>query len=98
MTPLQNLYIVVVIMVAPVIAGVLVWTAFRRAGVLLFTFAMGGALVFGGYHHFIAAGVDDITRVPGGGWGALFRVTAVALALLEAGGCGLILWWRGGGS
>ena len=95
MTPLQNLYIVVVIMIAPVIAGILVWTPFHRAGAYLFAIAMMGALIFGGYHHFIAAGVDHITRVPVDGWGAFFRFTAVALALIEAWGCGLVLWWQG---
>lgn len=64
MSWLQNAFIVSVIMAAPVVAGVLVWTQYRRAGTLILAASMFGALVFGAYHHFLDPGIDNISNVP----------------------------------
>lgn len=76
---LQSLFIVSVIVLAPLLAMVLLWMQFRRAGGLLLFLAMAGALVFGAYNHFIVVGADHISHVPPGEWGMLFRVTAYPL-------------------
>ncbi len=92
MSGLQNGFIGVVIITAPIVAGVLVWTRFRSAGALTLAVSMFGALVFGAYHHFLEPGIDHISGVPTDSWGALFRLTAVLLAIIEAGGS-LVGWW-----
>jgi hypothetical protein len=59
---------------------------------------MLGALVFGGYYHFVLAGADNVSTVGNNAmksWAQLFQVSAVLLALVEfaavvAGGAG----WR----
>jgi len=85
-------FIVSVIMVAPIVAGALTWTPYRRPGAAILTVAMFGALIFGAYHHFLASGMDNISEVPSGNWGALFRLTALSLAIVEGFGSIIGLW------
>jgi hypothetical protein len=75
--------------VLPLIALVLLWTSFRRAGVWLLLFSMAGSLLFAGYHHFVLHGPDHIFGAPHGAWLPVFQVTAVLLLILEAFGCWL---------
>jgi hypothetical protein len=81
----QSVYILVVITIAPLLSGVLLWRR-ARIGFLLLMGSMLGALIFGGYYHFIAAGIDNVASVGAHSWGSAFRVTAVLLALTEAAG------------
>ena len=81
----QTVYILIVITIAPIVAGVLLWRK-ARIGFLLLMCSMLGALIFGGYYHFIAAGIDNVASVGSHSWGPAFRVTAVLLALTEAAG------------
>jgi hypothetical protein len=89
---LQNAFIISVIMTAPIVAGVLAWTRHRRAGIFIFAASMFGALVFGAYYHFLDSGMDHISRVPTDGWGALFRLTAILLVIIEGWGS-IVGWW-----
>jgi hypothetical protein len=89
---LQNAFIVSVIITAPIVAGVLVWTQQRRAGMFVFAASMVGALAFGAYHHFLDLGIDHISMVPTHGWGALFRLSAVLLVIIEGWGS-IVGWW-----
>jgi len=82
----QVAFIVSVIMVAPILAAALAWTTYRRLGAIILTVAMFGALIFGAYYHFLDSGMDNISEVPSGHWGALIRVTSVLLAITEGGG------------
>ena len=82
-----NVFIVAVIMLAPVLAAVLLWTTRRRAGAWLLSASMAGALLFGVYNHFVAVSEDHIWHVPYGSGRATFQITAVLLALIELGGC-----------
>lgn len=81
----QTVYILVVITIAPIVSGILLWRKVR-IGFLLLMCSMLGALIFGGYYHFIAAGIDNVASVGLHSWGPAFRVTAVLLALAEAAG------------
>lgn len=85
MAPWQTVYILLVITIAPLLSAVLLW---RRVqfGFLLLMGSMLGALIFGGYYHFIAAGIDNVASVGAHSWGQTFQVTAVLLALTEAAG------------
>ena len=53
---------------------------------------MGGALAFGLYNHFILVGPDHVSQIPIMGWGLLFQITAVFLAITEGLGVGVSLW------
>ena len=91
MAPWQTVYILVVITIAPLLSGILLWRR-ARTGFFLLLGSMLGALIFGGYYHFIAAGIDNVASVVAHSWGPAFRVTAVMLALTEAAGVLTGVW------
>jgi len=82
----EQLYVVVVITICPLIAMALLWTRWKRAGAALLAGAMLGSLVFGAWKHFAAGGPDRVTEVAPRTMGSLFQVTAVLLAITEAAG------------
>ena len=84
----QNIYILLVILIAPIVAGILLWKR-RRRGFALLAVSMAGSLLFGGYYHFIAAGPDNVNVVPPHSWSQTFQLTAVLLAAVEL--CGTII-------
>ena len=47
---------------------------------------MAGALVFGIWNHFLVIGTDHVKMIGSGYWQAPFRLTAVAIAVVEAAG------------
>jgi CHASE2 domain-containing sensor protein len=81
----QTVYVLLVITVAPLVSGVLLWRR-ARVGFILLMCSMLGALIFGCYYHFIAAGIDNVASVGSDSWGSVFRVTAVLLGVTEAAG------------
>jgi predicted neutral ceramidase superfamily lipid hydrolase len=88
----QSLFVDVVIVLAPIVAAVLLWTSFDRMGNWLFLSSMTGALLFGIYNHFIAMSPDHISQIPFDDWGVLFQVTALLLLVTEGIGCGVGVW------
>jgi hypothetical protein len=83
----QKIFVVAIILVAPLIAAFLIWKRRLRAGGALLAISMAGALVFGVYFHFILPGPDHVThiRLPlSFDMRDIFDVTAVLLALFEA--------------
>ena len=89
----QELYVLIVIIVCPLIAMALLWTRRQRAGALLLAVSMLGSLVFGAWNHFVAGGPDHVAEVAPGAMGLLFRVTAGLLAMCEAAGVWLGVSW-----
>ena len=88
MSWLANVFIVSVIMIAPILAAALLWTKWRRQGAWLLSASMAGSLLFGAYNHFVAVSEDHIFHVPRAGSGrTTFQITAVLLALIELSGC-----------
>jgi len=84
----QNAYIFIVIMLLPLVAGFLIWKR-ARFGYLILFFSMLGALVFGGYYHFVLAGADNVSTVghhASHSWAQVFQVSAVLIALVELAG------------
>jgi hypothetical protein len=81
----QSVYILLVILVLPLVAAVLTWRR-SRLGFPLLLGSMLGALIFGAYYHFIAAGADNVASLAPHTWALPFQVTAVLLALTEAAG------------
>jgi hypothetical protein len=84
----QNVYILLVIVLLPLVAGYLIWKC-ARFGYLILFLSILGALVFGGYYHFVLAGADNVSTVGHHAmrsWAQLFQVSAVLLALVEFAG------------
>ncbi len=78
----QNIFIGVVIILAPIVAAVLVWRR-KQLGFVLLALSMAGSLLFGVYYHFSAAGADNVSSHMGHEWGSTFMITAVLLAIVE---------------
>ena len=94
-TPAQLAFIVPVIVVAPVVAAVML-AKFEKAGMVLLTASMLGSLVFGIYYHFIADTIDHVAHVAHREplfWSQMFQTTAYLLAISEAAGAGVGLFW-----
>lgn len=86
-TTAQLVFIVAVIIVAPLVAGLLLWKGKVRAGALVLACSMAGALAFGVYYHFVADTPDHIAhvaRMSPAGWAVAFQASALLLALTEA--------------
>ncbi|SRR6266404_328336 len=84
----QNAYILPVIVLLPLVAGYLIWKR-RRLGYLILFLSMLGALLFGGYYHFVLAGADNVSTMGQHAmrsWAQLFQVSALLLALVEFAG------------
>lgn len=92
MTAAENLFINIIIVAAPVVAAILLWTRFARAGAILLAMSMAGALLFGGYHHYVAISPDHVAHLPAGSLQGQFRATAALLVVSEAFGVGVGAW------
>jgi hypothetical protein len=86
--PLKLAYVVAVIVIAPPLAGIGVWTRFAQPALWLFTAAMLGSLLFATYHHYILVSPDNIAHLPEGSEAAHagFVASAGVSALLELAG------------
>ena len=87
-TPAQLAFILPVIIVAPLVAGVIL-IKFEKAGMILLTATMLGSLIFGIYYHFIADTIDHVAHVAHREplfWSQMFVVTSYVLAITEAAG------------
>ena len=90
-TPAQLAFIVPVIIVAPVLAGILL-SKFNTAATVLLTASMIGSFVFGVYYHFIADTIDHVAHVAHLQpvfWSQMFQATAYLLAISELFGAAL---------
>ena len=87
-TAAQLAFIVPVIIVAPVAAGLLLPRR-TRAGAALLAASMLGSLAFGLYYHFVADTIDHVAhvaRMEPAFWSSVFQVTAYLLLASEAAG------------
>src|SRR5678816_3694409 len=97
-SPAQLAFIIPVIVVAPVVAGVML-RKFAKFGTVLLTASMLGSLVFGVYYHFIAETIDHVAhvaRLEPHFWSQMFLATSYLLAIFELLGAivGLLLLLR----
>jgi hypothetical protein len=81
--PAGNVFVGLVIVVAPLIAAGLTWSRGQRFGLGLLTLSMFGSLLFGLYHHFMVEGPDHVHSQPAGSWGTTFVFTAYGLMVTE---------------
>jgi hypothetical protein len=79
----QQLYVIVVILLAPLVALALSWTRYARAGAWLLLGSMLGALIFGAIYHYIIISEDHVAHLPPGDARGLFRITALLLLVTE---------------
>ena len=87
----QIVFIAIVITIAPLLAGLLIWRGATTAGAIMLALSMAGSLVFGVYYHFVLISPDHVSHlagIPGTIPVIMFQATAVLLALLE--GLGVI--------
>ncbi|HZM98218.1 MAG TPA: hypothetical protein VFB70_02440 [Pyrinomonadaceae bacterium] len=79
----QQVYVIIVILLAPLVALVLSWTRYVRTGVWLLLGSMLGALIFGAVYHYIIISEDHVAHLPPGDARGLFRITALLLLVTE---------------
>jgi hypothetical protein len=79
----QQFYVVAVILLAPLVALILSWTRYIKAGLWLLLAAMLGSLIFGICYHYIIISNDHVAHLPPGEARGLFRITALLLAVTE---------------
>jgi hypothetical protein len=97
--PWEKIFVDIVILGAPLVGLVLVWTPLKlkRCGYLVVALSMLGALVFGVYHHYLATSPDHVAHLPPGDAQTMFQATAALLVVTEAlGFLAGVLGWRGG--
>lgn len=83
----QLIYIILVIMLAPLVAGLLLWKRLRTEGAALLICSLAGSLIFGVFNHFVMNTPDHVSHVanlPQKNWVFVFQITAVLLTLVEA--------------
>ena len=80
----QQVYVIVVILLAPLVALVLSLTRLLRLGLWLLFVSMLGALVFGACYHYVIISADHVAHLPAGDARGMFRVTALLLLITEA--------------
>jgi hypothetical protein len=86
-----NAFVVLVIVLGPLAGLGLLLAGRKSAGGVVLGLSMAGALVFGAWNHFVAAGPDHVAHLAAGPWRSTFQVTAALLAAIEAGGVALAL-------
>ena len=88
----QNIYVLTVIVIAPLIATILIWTRLARLGLVLLVISMAGSLIFGVAYHYVVISPDHVSHLPPGDAQGLFRTTALLLVLTELFGVVVGLW------
>ena len=84
LTSPASIFVIVVVLVFPLIAAGLVWTAEKRLGLILLSLSMFGSLVFGLYQHFLVVSSDHVHLQPSSPWGITFVLSAYLLLITEA--------------
>ena len=80
----QQVYVLIIILLAPLVALVLVFTRYARAGLWLLVVSMLGSFIFGACYHYVIISPDHVAHLPAGDARGLFRVTALLLLITEA--------------
>ena len=85
----QQIYVIVVILLAPLVAFGLSLTKYLRTGLWLLLLSMLGSLIFGASYHYVIISPDHVAHLPAGDAQRLFRGTALLLVITEALGVAL---------
>ena len=79
-----SIFVIAVVLILPLVAAALVWTAERRIGFILLSLSMFASFLFGLDHHFLTLSADHVRLQPSSSWGITFVVTAYLLLITEA--------------
>jgi hypothetical protein len=79
----QNIYVLVVIAIAPLVAMVLLWTRYAHPGLTVLVVSMAASLIFGVVYHYVVISPDHVSHLPPGDAQGQFRMTAALLVLTE---------------
>ena len=85
----QQLFVIVVILIAPLLALALSFTRRNRFALWLLLVSMLGSLIFGGVYHYVVISPDHVAHLPAGAAQGLFRSTALLLVITEVFGVGV---------
>jgi hypothetical protein len=85
LTTFGNVYVIVVITLAPLVAAALLFTRKKKLGALVLALSFFGSFIFGFWYHFLSSTNDNVTEVHGP-WHFTFLWTAIALAVIELAG------------
>lgn len=88
----QQMYVITVILLAPLVALALSFTRYARAGLWLLLVSMLGALIFGLCYHYVVISPDHVDHLPAGDARGLFRTTALLLVVTETLGVAVAFW------
>ena len=78
------IFVILVVLLLPLVAMGLVWTAEKRLGLILLSLSMSASLLFGMYHHFMVMSPDHVRSQPPNPWGLAYVLTAYGLSITEA--------------
>jgi hypothetical protein len=83
--PAKMAFVYAVVLLAPTLAALVIWTRYARTALLVFLVSMVGSFLFGVYHHYIAVSSDHIHHLPlaDSVARAAFIGSAAVLAVLE---------------
>ena len=81
----QMLFVFGVIVIAPVLATLLLWTRLDGLALWIYAISMCASLIFGLYYHYIALSPDNVHYLPPGGDTSRqqFAISAAAVAITE---------------
>ena len=82
--PSSSIFVILFVLILPLVAMALVWTAKKRLGLALLSLSIFGSLLFGLYHHFLDVSPDHVRSQPHNLWGITFVSTAYLLLITEA--------------
>jgi hypothetical protein len=85
----QQLFILVVIVIAPLVALALSFTRYIRPALWLLLVSMLGSFIFGGLYHYFIISPDHVAHLPPGDARGMFRLTAALLLVTD--GFGVIV-------
>ena len=83
--PAKTLFVFIVILIAPIVAALLVWTRYISIGLWVLFISMLGSFLFGVYHHYLLVSPDNVRHLPAGSPEAhsQFITSAGIIAFLE---------------
>jgi len=81
----QILFIYIVIIIAPIVSAILVWTRYVSTGLWVFFLSMLGSFLFGAYQHYVLVSPDNIHHLLAGTpeSHSHFMISACVIALVE---------------
>ena len=88
----QQIYVITVILLAPLVALILAFTRYTGTALWLLFASMLGALIFGVCYHYVIISPDHVAHLPPGDARGMFRTTALLLIVTEALGVVVALW------